>query len=82
MKVIEGGFGKKAKKEPETIRLNPKEVFERLASEETLEDFDSAFGFAMREDGLSVFATNLTVHEVYIQLDILKDYLRNQYDEF
>ena len=75
MNVIEGNFGKKKK-------LSVKEVFQRIADEEGINEFHGAVGFAMREDGLSVFSTNMTIHEVYMHLDLLKDYLRNGYDEF
>ena len=82
MKVIEGNFGKKAEADDGVERISVKEVFERIALEEGIEEFHGAVGFAMRDDGLSIFSTNMTIHEVYMHLDLLKDYLRNGYDEF
>ena len=62
MNVIEGNFGKKKK-------LSVKEVFQRIADEEGINEFHGAVGFAMRDDGLSIFSTNMTIHEVYMHLD-------------
>lgn len=80
MKVIEGGFGKVETSNEE--KLSVQDVFLRIADEEGINEFHGAVGFAMRDDGLSIFSTNMTIHEVYMHLDLLKDYLRNGYDEF
>lgn len=82
MKVIEGNFGKDTVPDDLTEKLSVKEVFQRIADEEGINEFHGAVGFAMRDDGLSIFSTNMTIHEVYMHLDLLKDYLRNGYDEF
>tara|TARA_R110000782_G_scaffold263878_1_gene356743 strand:+ start:1567 stop:1812 length:246 start_codon:yes stop_codon:yes gene_type:complete len=80
VKVIEGGFGKVETSNEE--KLSVQDVFLRIADEEGINEFHGAVGFAMRDDGLSIFSTNMTIHEVYMHLDLLKDYLRNGYDEF
>lgn len=80
MKVIEGGFGKVETSNEE--KLSVQDVFLRIADEDGINEFHGAVGFAMRDDGLSIFSTNMTIHEVYMHLDLLKDYLRNGYDEF
>ena len=82
MKVIEGNFGKDTVPDDLTEKLSVKEVFQRIADEEGINEFHGAVGFAMRDDGLYIFSTNMTIHEVYMHLDLLKDYLRNGYDEF
>lgn len=78
MEIIKGEFGKKLDEdEVPTV----KETFKNLMETSDIDTFEKGFGFAFRDDGLTMFCANIDTFELYMMLDQIKDYLRGAVEE-
>ena len=78
MEVIKGEFGKKLN---EDDLPTAKETFKNLMETDDIDTFQKGFGFAFRDDGLTMFAANIDTFALYMMLDQIKDYLRGAVEE-